>query len=93
MDGREPEIHEVLEKTCFLNGYHYYLIKNSRDINAYEIKRRLAESQKPLAIDLQFEFESMPLLVPAAAVIGSYAGPIAGDAPAVVLSDPLFPQQ
>lgn len=91
VDGREPAIQEIQEKTRFLNGYRYYLINNAREINAYEIKRRLTESQRPIAADLQFE--TMPLVVPAAAVITPQAGPLAGGAPAIVSNDPLFPQQ
>jgi subtilisin family serine protease len=91
VNGREPAIKEIPEKTRFLNGYHYYLINNSKDINAYEIKRQLLESHRPLVLDLQFE--SMPLLVPAAAIIEPQAGPVAGGAPAVAPNDPLFPQQ
>lgn len=65
MDGAAPELREELEKSKYLNGYRYFVIKNPREVNSYQVKQRLLESESKVVADVQFE--TMPLIVPTAA--------------------------
>jgi subtilisin family serine protease len=62
-DGPAPVLQEVVEKSKYLNGYHYFVITNPREVNAYQIKQRLLKSNNRIVADVQFE--SMPLITPA----------------------------
>ena len=62
--GPVPTLEEVVEKSKYLNGYRYFIITNPREINAYQIKQRLLESNNKAVADVQFE--TMPLIVPTA---------------------------
>jgi subtilisin family serine protease len=61
-DGPAPALQEVLEKSEYLNGYRYFVITNPREINAYQIRQRLLESNNRIVADVQFE--TMPLITP-----------------------------
>ncbi|NTV06408.1 MAG: S8 family serine peptidase [Chlorobiaceae bacterium] len=63
-DGAVPTLKEVVEKTRYLNGYHYLIITNPSDINAYQIKKRLLESSSNVVADVQLE--TMPMITPTA---------------------------
>ncbi len=56
-----PALQEVVEKSKYLNGYRYFIITNPREVNAYQIKQRLQESNDKVVIDVQLE--TMPMLV------------------------------
>lgn len=64
-EGPEPALQEVLEKSKYLNDYRYFVITNPREINAYQIRQQLLESNNQIIADVQFE--TMPLIVPTAA--------------------------
>ena len=61
-NGTAPALQEVLEKSKYLNGYRYFLVTNPREVNAYQIRQRLLESNNPIVADVQFE--TMPLITP-----------------------------
>jgi len=61
-DGTAPALQEVLEKSKYLNGYRYFVITNPREVNAYQIRQRLLESNNRIVTDVQFE--TMPLITP-----------------------------
>lgn len=61
-DGAAPALQEVLEKSMYLNGYRYFVITNPREVNAYQIRQRLLESNNRIVADVQFE--TMPLITP-----------------------------
>ncbi len=61
-DGPAPALKEVLEKSKYLNGYRYFVITNPREVNAYQIRQRLLESNNRIVADVQFE--TMPLITP-----------------------------
>lgn len=63
-DGPVPQIQEVEEKSRYLGGFRYFIIANARDVNAYQLRQRLLESNNRLIADVQFE--TMPMVVPAA---------------------------
>jgi subtilisin family serine protease len=60
--GPAPALQEVLEKSKYLNGYRYFVITNPREVNAYQIRQRLLESNNRIVADVQFE--TMPLITP-----------------------------
>src|SRR5450759_4122719 len=60
--GPAPALQEVLEKSKYLNGYRYFVITNPREVNAYQIRQRLLESNNPIVAHVQFE--TMPLITP-----------------------------
>jgi len=60
--GPAPALQEVLEKSKYLNGYRYFVITNPREVNAYQIRQRLLESNNRIVADVQFEI--MPLITP-----------------------------
>jgi subtilisin family serine protease len=62
--GPAPTLHEVVEKSKYLNGYRYFVIANPREVNAYQIRQRLLEPNSQIVADVQFE--TMPLIVPTA---------------------------
>ncbi len=57
-----PQLKEVSEKSKYLNGYRYFVITNPREVNAYQIRQRLLESNNRIVADVQFE--TMPLIIP-----------------------------
>lgn len=59
-NGSAPVLQEVAEKSKYLNGYRYFVITNPREINAYQVKQRLLESNNRLVADVQFE--TMPMI-------------------------------
>lgn len=61
-DGPAPALQEVVEKSKYLNGYRYFVITNPREVNAYQIKQQLLESNNRIVADVQFE--TMPLITP-----------------------------
>ncbi len=64
--GAEPQLQEVPEKSKYLNGFRYYQINNAREVNAYQLRARLASDNGALVLDAQFE--TMPLIRPTAIV-------------------------
>lgn len=56
-----PALQEVVEKSKYLNGYRYFVITNPREVNAYQIRQRLLESNNKAVADVQFE--TMPMIV------------------------------
>lgn len=65
-DGPQPVLQEVTEKSKYLNGFRYYIITNVREVNAYQLRARLAQENSPLVADVQFE--TVPLVRPSAIV-------------------------
>ncbi len=63
-NGSAPALQEVMEKSRYLNDYRYFIITNPREVNAYQIRQRLLESNNKVVADVQFE--TMPLIVPTA---------------------------
>lgn len=61
-DGPAPALQEVVEKSKYLNGYRYFVITNPREVNAYQIRQRLLESNNRIVADVQLE--TMPLITP-----------------------------
>lgn len=59
-NGTAPALQEVLEKSKYLNGYRYFLVTNPREVNAYQIRQRLLESNNKVVADVQFE--TMPMI-------------------------------
>lgn len=59
-----PTLKEVSEKSKYLNNFRYFVITNPREVDAYEVRRRLLESKDRVVSDVQFE--TMPLLRPTA---------------------------
>lgn len=64
--GSRPNLHEVKEKSRYLNGFHYFEIASPEQSSAYEIRAELADQAGKLGMDIRYE--NMPLLVPAALV-------------------------
>ena len=60
-----PMLLEAPDKARHLNGYRHFTILNPREVNAYQLRRRLARDGGKLVLDAQFE--TMPLLRPAKA--------------------------
>jgi Subtilase family len=60
IDDPTPALEEVLEKSRYLNGYRYFVITNPREVNAYQIRQRLLESNNKVVADVQFE--TMPMI-------------------------------
>jgi subtilisin family serine protease len=60
IDDPTPALEEVLEKSKYLNGYRYFVITNPREVNAYQIRQRLLESNNKVVADVQFE--TMPMI-------------------------------
>lgn len=58
----EPVLQEVQEKSRYLNGFRYFLITNVQQVNAYQLRQRLEETNSQLIADVQFE--TMPLITP-----------------------------
>lgn len=56
-----PALQEVVEKSKYLNGYRYFVITNPREVNAYQIRQRLQESNDKVVIDIQLE--TMPMII------------------------------
>ena len=65
-DGPQPVLQEVAEKSKYLNGFRYFVITNVREVNAYQLRERLANDPNRAVADVQFE--SMPLIRPTAIV-------------------------
>jgi subtilisin family serine protease len=63
-EGLAPALEEIVEKSKYLSGYRYFLISNPREVNAYQIRQRLLESENRIVADVQLE--TMPLIVPTA---------------------------
>lgn len=65
-NGAEPRLEEVTEKSRYLNGLRYFRILNVREVNAYQLRRRLEAGNAGPVVDVQFE--TMPLIRPTAIV-------------------------
>jgi len=59
-NGSAPVLQEVVEKSRYLNDYRYFIITNPREVNAYQVKQRLLESNNRVVADVQFE--TMPMI-------------------------------
>jgi subtilisin family serine protease len=60
--GAVPQLQEVPEKSRYLGGYRYFQINNVKEINAFQLRDLVQTSSNAAQVD--FQFETMPLLTP-----------------------------
>lgn len=63
-DGPAPVIHEVEEKSRYLNDWRYFVIDNPEAVNAYQLRDQVLQGGDDAGFDIRLE--TMPFLVPTA---------------------------